>query len=95
LGVAQFHSGWYEDAAATIERNQELGGPSGPHMLMYLAASHALAGHVGRADAAATLLESDNSGFSPSDFALRLVSEEVPRDMLLEGLSKAGYSSEE
>jgi len=95
LGIAYFHSRRFKDAAETIERNRENGGPSGPHMLVYLASAHALAGHVGRADAAAKLLRKELPGFSAEAFINRHLHIQSQRDIVTEGLLKSGLTIDE
>ena len=46
LGLAYFHTGDYEAALATFQRNLARGGPIGPHMLVYIAATHAAMGNT-------------------------------------------------
>ena len=91
LGVAYFHSRRFAEAAEIIQRNRDTGGPFGPYMLVDLAAAHGLAGHVGRAEAAARLLELDESSFSAANFIARQVSDDAQRQLLLEGLSTSAF----
>lgn len=44
LGIAYYAMGDYSNALATIEKNYERGGPRGPHMDVFIAASHAQLG---------------------------------------------------
>ena len=95
LGIVSFHDRRFPQAAETMERNRDDGGPTGPHMLLYLAAAHALAGHEGRAVAIAELIRSDDSEFVPMEFLDRLFEIPAERALLLNGLAKAGLSSDE
>jgi len=92
LGIAYFLNGNYEEAAESIDTNRSMGGPSGPHMLVYLAASYALAGNDGRAQAIAELIRNDASGFDPTAFIDRLFQFPEQRDVLIDGLRMAGLS---
>ena len=95
LGVAYFHSGRFEEAAEIIQRNREIGGPTGPHMMVYLASAHALAGNVGRADAAANLLRTRGFDFSLGTFMDHLLKTQSQKRLVIEGLSKAGLTADE
>ena len=95
LGIVYYHDRQFAKAAEIIGRNREIGGPSGPHMLLYLAAAHALAGHKGQAAAIAQLIRNDETGFVPMTFIDRLFEIPAERDLLLDGLSKAGLSGED
>ncbi|CUH45562.1 tetratricopeptide repeat protein [Ruegeria atlantica] len=92
LGIAYFLNGKYQEAAEIIDTNRSMGGPSGPHMLMYLAASYALAGNDGRAQAIAELIRKDESGFAPADFIDRLFQLPEQRELIIDGLQKAGLA---
>ena len=41
LGVSQFHAGNYRESLDTLQENLDLGGPFGPHMMVYQAAGNA------------------------------------------------------
>ncbi|WP_170326610.1 hypothetical protein [Ruegeria arenilitoris] len=55
MGVAQFHAGHYRDSLNTLQENLDLGGPFGPHMMVYQAAGNAA---LGQLDEEAAILES-------------------------------------
>ena len=95
LGVAYFHSGRFEEAAEVIQHNRDIGGPTGPHMMIYLASAHALAGNVGRADAAANLLRANGSDFSVGTFMDHLLHDQSQKGLVIDGLSKAGLTTDE
>jgi tetratricopeptide (TPR) repeat protein len=92
LGIAHFHARQFDQAAEAIQRNRDDGGPTGPHMLLFLAASNALANHDGRAAAAAQLVRNDDSGFEPMPFVDGLYEISTERDLLLNGLAQAGVT---
>jgi TolB-like protein len=64
LGQAYFHDGQYELALEAFQRSVREGGPVGPHIVTYLAATHAATGD--KAAARATLRQIDRFG---NDFA--------------------------
>ena len=92
LGIAHFHDRQFEEAAEVIRRNRDRGGPSGPHMYLFLAAANALAGHEGRAAAFASMIRNDDSGFVPINFIDRLYEVPEERALMIDGLSEAGLS---
>ncbi len=95
LGIAQFHSRQFEAAAQTIQRNREIGGPTGPHMFAYLAAANAMVGADGHARAFAEMIRSDTSGFSVGHFLSNLIVVEEEEDFLFSALRKAGLSADD
>lgn len=48
LGVSQFHAGNYRESLDTLQENLDLGGPFGPHMMVYQAAGNAALGQFDR-----------------------------------------------
>ncbi|UCH75033.1 MAG: tetratricopeptide repeat protein [Rhodospirillales bacterium] len=94
LGVARFHNREFAKAAETIERNRDSGGPVGPHMYAYLAATYAMAGNEGRARAFAEQVRAASSEFSVRVFIENLIHDTESRQMFFEGLKKAGLDPE-
>ena len=94
LGIAYFHGRNFAAAAEIISQNRDTGGPSGPHMLVFLAVAHALAGHKGRAQAISELLRQDTTGFVPMEFIDRLYEAPSERKLLMDGLAKASLTEE-
>jgi tetratricopeptide (TPR) repeat protein len=95
LAMAYFHAGRSLESVEAIETNRRLGGPMGPHMHAYLAASYAMSGNMGRAHAAAEQLRSPSFDFPVKGFFENLLRDGQDRQLVFAALQKAGFDSKE
>ncbi|MGI9317951.1 MAG: tetratricopeptide repeat protein, partial [bacterium] len=77
LAIAQYESGNYSGAAESLERNLARGGPSGPHMDVFLAASYAQLGNKFLANAIFEKMQKENTGFPVEEWIGNFLSSEV------------------
>ncbi|WP_217354221.1 tetratricopeptide repeat protein [Ruegeria arenilitoris] len=78
MGISQFHAGHYRDSLKTLQENLDLGGPFGPHMMVYQAAGNAA---LGQFDEEAAILESLSAMIAEGEtFPLRQWLEKVIND---------------
>ena len=92
-GVVLFHAGRYEEALEILHENVRLGGPDGPHMALYRAATLV---RLGRAEEARR--EVENASAFPYDFDIRnfLSAFRDPQKPgeLLDSLESIGFDAE-
>ncbi len=88
LGLAYFHAGDYAAALASFQRNIERGGPIGPHMLVYIAATHAALGDAQMEQNVLRTLRENPSSFSVETWLRRAYRDPGEIERLLTVLKK-------
>ena len=91
LTVARFHAGDYQAAIDSARSNLRKGGPFGPHMMVYLAASYAALGRTEEEQAILRWMKrtsSNNGRFSVEGWLRRAARSEAQIKPLLDELEK-------
>lgn len=90
LGIAYYEAEDYSNAASTIERNYDRGGPSGPHMDLFLAASYAQLGEQERAKKIVQALLEKHQDFPAREWLTRWITNEQHLNKTLRLLEDSG-----
>ena len=90
MGIAYYVSGDYSKALRTIEYNYEIGGPRGPHMDVFLVASHAQLGQMDEARRIAQMINESYPGFALSTWLARWIEDESEWQRTLALLVESG-----
>lgn len=95
LGIAYYVSGDYSKSLRTVEYNYEIGGPRGPHMDVFLAASLARLGQVDEARHIVRSIEENYRDFPFKPWLARWIVNESDWDRTLALLDESGLNFEE
>jgi adenylate cyclase len=87
LGIGYFVTQDFSNALKTVQQNYERGGPRGPHMELFLAASHAELGDLEKAQAIVTSMQKNHPEFPAKRWMARWI---LDKDRLEETLEKLG-----
>ena len=89
-GIAYYATGDYSNALKTIEYNYEIGGPRGPHMDLFLAASHAQLGQMAAARGIAQSIQENYPGFPLKAWLSRWIPDDADRRQTVALLEQSG-----
>ena len=95
LGVAQYAYGDYSGAAESIERNMVRGGPTGPHMDVFLAAAYAQMGQNFKAQAVIEKLQRTNPDYPVEKWLSNFLNSESELQAIMSKLESLGLSHSE
>jgi TolB-like protein/Tfp pilus assembly protein PilF len=90
LGIAYFVAEDYGNSLGTFQHNYERGGPKGPHMEVFIAASHAQLGNLEQASASIDNLKEKYPDFPARRWLTRWVIDSNKQQQLLELLEELG-----
>ena len=92
LGVAQYANGDFSGAAESIEKNLSRGGPTGPHMDVFLATAYAQMGQSFKAQAVIEKLQRTNPDYPVEKWLGNFVKSESELQAIMSKLQSLGLS---
>jgi len=92
LGVAQYANGNFSGAAESIEKNLVRGGPTGPHMDVFLAAAYAQMGQNFKARAVIEKLQRTNPDYPVEKWLRNFLKSESELQAIMSKLQSLGLS---
>jgi Flp pilus assembly protein TadD len=92
LGVAQYANGNFSGAAESIEKNLSRGGPTGPHMDVFLAAAYAQMGKDFEAQAIIEKLQRTKPDYPVEKWLGNFVKSESELQAIMSKLQSLGLS---